>query len=214
MSKSRDIADSAATINFIDTVTSNVQDQIDNIDPLPSQSGNAGFYLTTDGTDASWGEVAGGFTLSSLVNIGGTASTTFTGIPSTATVIIINFKQCYQGGRIQVQIGDSGGIETSGYESSSARIKDTSGGNSQETSTTYFVIRGGLGASDEYNGTMTLTCLDRSTNHWVSSHTLSSNGTPNFVFGGGQKALSGTLTQVKIGDGTYNSNARVSIAYL
>jgi hypothetical protein len=46
MSKSRDIADSAATINYIDTVTSNVQDQIDNIDALPSQTGNAGKYLT------------------------------------------------------------------------------------------------------------------------------------------------------------------------
>jgi hypothetical protein len=60
MSKSRDIADSAATINYIDTVTSNVQDQIDNIDPLPSQTGNAGKYLTTDGTNDSWGEVSSG----------------------------------------------------------------------------------------------------------------------------------------------------------
>ena len=178
----------------------------------PSTSGNV---LTSDGTTwASTAPSAAGFTLAPMVSIGGTASATFTGIPSTATVIIINFKQCYQGGQIEVQIGDSGGIETSGYESSSARIKNTSGDNTQATSTTYFIIRGGLAASDEYNGTMTLTCLDRSTNHWVSSHTLSSNGTPNFVFGGGQKALSGTLTQVKIGNGTYNSNARVSIAYL
>ena len=60
MSKSRDIADSAATINYIDTVTSNVQDQIDNIDPLPSQTGNSGKYLTTDGSTASWGTVAAG----------------------------------------------------------------------------------------------------------------------------------------------------------
>lgn len=60
MSKSRDIADSAATINYIDTVTSNVQDQIDNIDPLPSQTGNNGLFLTTDGTDASWAAAGGG----------------------------------------------------------------------------------------------------------------------------------------------------------
>ena len=59
MSNSRDIADSAATINFIDTVSSNVQDQIDN-NALPSQSGNAGKFLTTDGTDESWGEASGG----------------------------------------------------------------------------------------------------------------------------------------------------------
>lgn len=57
MSKSRDIADSAATINFIDTVTSNVQNQIDNIDPLPGQTGNSGKFLTTNGSAASWDAV-------------------------------------------------------------------------------------------------------------------------------------------------------------
>ena len=87
MSKSRDIADSAATINYIDGLTSDAQSQIDTatsdiatkaplsnptftgtvtatafsgdgsgltgVDSLPSQTGNAGTYLTTDGTDAS-----------------------------------------------------------------------------------------------------------------------------------------------------------------
>lgn len=76
MSKSRDIADSAATINFIDTVTSNVQDQIDNIDPLPSQTGNAGKYLTTDGTNDSWGEVAAGGGLTSMQVITSTGTWT------------------------------------------------------------------------------------------------------------------------------------------
>ena len=95
MSKSRDIADSAATINYIDGLTSDAQGQIDTatsdiatnasdiatkaplsnptftgtvtatafsgdgsgltgVDSLPDQTGNAGSYLTTDGTDASW----------------------------------------------------------------------------------------------------------------------------------------------------------------
>jgi len=83
MSKSRDIADSAATINYIDTVTSNVQDQIDNLDPVPTniaggsagtipyQSaadttamlavGTAGQVLQTNGAGApSWVTPAGG----------------------------------------------------------------------------------------------------------------------------------------------------------
>ena len=82
MSKSRDIADSAATINFIDGLTSDAQSQLDGkatldasptftgtvtatafsgdgsgltgVDSLPSQTGNAGEFLTTDGTNASW----------------------------------------------------------------------------------------------------------------------------------------------------------------
>lgn len=101
MSKSRDIADSAATINYIDGLTSDAQTQIDtatsdiatntsdiatkaplsnptftgtvtatafsgdgsgltSVDSLPSQTGNSGLFLTTDGTDASWGEAGGG----------------------------------------------------------------------------------------------------------------------------------------------------------
>ena len=65
MSKSRDIADSAATINYIDGLTSDaqsqintVQSEIDTFDPFPSQTGNAGKFLSTDGAVTSWGEVA------------------------------------------------------------------------------------------------------------------------------------------------------------
>lgn len=32
-------------------------DELGNIDPLPSQTGQSGKYLTTDGTNASWGTV-------------------------------------------------------------------------------------------------------------------------------------------------------------
>ena len=88
MSKSRDIADSAETINFIDGLTSDAQSQLDGkatldasptftgtvtatafsgdgsaltgVDSLPSQTGNNGLFLTTDGTNASWGAAGGG----------------------------------------------------------------------------------------------------------------------------------------------------------
>lgn len=43
---------------------------------LPTQTGNAGKYLTTDGTDASWGTVsAGGMTLLSTTTLSGTSTT-------------------------------------------------------------------------------------------------------------------------------------------
>jgi hypothetical protein len=93
MSKSRDIADSAATINYIDTVTSNVQDQIDNIDPLPSQTGNSGLFLTTDGTDASWGAAGGGaWELLATYNPSGASSLDIEDFSSTYDdyVILIN----------------------------------------------------------------------------------------------------------------------------
>ena len=92
MSKSRDIADSAATINFIDTVTSNVQDQIDNIDPLPSQTGNNGLFLTTDGTDASWAEAGGGaWELISSVTATNVAAASFTSLSGYNAYMIVGY---------------------------------------------------------------------------------------------------------------------------
>jgi hypothetical protein len=67
MSKARDIASaapapstvSATEIGYLDGVTSAVQTQIDGKEPtLPSQTGNSGKYLTTNGTAKSWGTVS------------------------------------------------------------------------------------------------------------------------------------------------------------
>lgn len=88
MAKSRDIADSASVINYIDGLTSDAQGQLNDkatldgsptftgtvtatafsgdgsgltgVDSLPSQTGNAGKFLTTDGSAASWGAAGGG----------------------------------------------------------------------------------------------------------------------------------------------------------
>jgi hypothetical protein len=81
MSKARDLASQAPTpstvsateLGYLDGVTSAVQTQIDSklatttaastYEPtLPSQTGNSGKYLTTDGTTKSWGTVATGVT--------------------------------------------------------------------------------------------------------------------------------------------------------
>jgi len=108
MSKSRDIADSAATINYIDGLTSDAQGQLDEkatldgsptftgtvtatafsgdgsgltgVDSLPSQSGQSGKFLTTDGSAASWDavDVSSDITGTLPVANGGTGATTLT----------------------------------------------------------------------------------------------------------------------------------------
>ena len=66
MSKARDLANagtalttvSATELGYLDGVTSAVQTQINSKEPtLPSQTSNSGKYLTTDGTNKSWGTV-------------------------------------------------------------------------------------------------------------------------------------------------------------
>ena len=111
MSKSRDIADSAATINYIDGLTSDAQSQLNDkatldgsptftgtvtatacsgdgsgltgVDSLPSQTGNNGLFLTTDGSTASWAEAGGGaWELLSTATPSASASIDFTSIPT------------------------------------------------------------------------------------------------------------------------------------
>ena len=44
----------ATELNYTDGVTSSIQTQLDNLDSLPSQTGNSGKLLTTNGTVAAW----------------------------------------------------------------------------------------------------------------------------------------------------------------
>ena len=52
---------------------------------VPSQTGNSGKYLTTNGTTASWGTVGGSGTVTSVAVAGGTTGLTVTGSPVTTT---------------------------------------------------------------------------------------------------------------------------------
>jgi hypothetical protein len=94
MTRARDLANAgpafasvnATELGYLDGVTSAIQTQIDGKEPtLPSQTGNSGKYLTTNGTSKSWGTIsAGGMTLLSSLALGtGTGTTiSFTSIPS------------------------------------------------------------------------------------------------------------------------------------
>jgi hypothetical protein len=85
MTKARDIASaapvpsaiSATELGYLDGVTSAIQTQLNGKEPLlPSQSGNAGKYLTTDGTNESWGTIsAGGMTVLASGNLSGIGTT-------------------------------------------------------------------------------------------------------------------------------------------
>lgn len=65
MSKARDIARAgtalssvdATELGYLDGVTSNVQTQLDAKAVYPSQTGNSGKYLTTNGSTTSWGAI-------------------------------------------------------------------------------------------------------------------------------------------------------------
>jgi hypothetical protein len=62
---------------------------------LPSQTGQSGNYLTTNGTTASWGAISsGGMTLIGTTSLSG-ASTTISSIPSTYKHLMILIERAY-----------------------------------------------------------------------------------------------------------------------
>jgi hypothetical protein len=156
-----------------------------------------------------------GFTLgTSVATTSGTAFD-FTGIPSTAKLIIINFHEMSltSGDNFYVQIGDSGGIETSGYIATSAYSGATASYTSDTTA--YTIVNGAGGNSSIFSGICFITLADSTNNTWVSSHT-GKMATNYVVYGGGSKSLSSTLTQVRItrsGANTFDAG-KLNIMYI
>lgn len=163
---------------------------------LPSQTGNTGLVLTTNGTTASWGSP---LTVGASTTLSGTA-TDITGIRSGARRITVNFSLASTNGTsaIALQLGDSGGIETTGYVSGCAAIDGTNA-----TSATNTTVAFGLTTNTttvdvaQYSGTVDLTRVDAATNAWVASSSLSAdNGLGHFQ--NGRKLLSAELDRLRI----------------
>ena len=174
------------------------------------------FFLQTNGSGVlSFNTISAGFTSGTAVTTTSGTAFDFTGIPSTAKLIIINFHEMSLSGgdNFYVQIGDSGGIETSGYIATSAYT----GASSSRTSdtTAYTIVAGGGGSSSLFSGLCFITLVDSSTNTWVSSHT-GKMATDYVVWGGGSKSLSDILTQVRItrgGSNTFDAG-KLNILYI
>lgn len=161
---------------------------------LPGTSGNV---LTSNGT--AWTSAAP----ASQITIGTSQATTsgtsinFTGIPSTVKRITVMFNGVSTSGSSDylVQLGDSGGIETTGYVSTSIGL-DNSSGSTGASSTAGFIIAR-TAAADTISGHMVITLFDSSTFTWVSSENTKNN-ISIVTNGGGNKTLSATLDRIRI----------------
>lgn len=130
-----------------------------------------------------------------LITTTGGTSLDATGIPSWVKRIVIGFRGVSTSGTsdLLVQIGDSGGIETSGYVSTAS---NQSGG-STASSTAGFIVTTPTVATDAISGHVTLTLIGAATNAWVCSSTLK-RSTNTINQSAGDKALSATLDRFRI----------------
>lgn len=135
----------------------------------------------------------------------------FTGIPAGTRRITVMLAGVSTNGtsNLLVQIGDSGGIETTGYVSvATTRAADA-------TSTAGFLVTGGTAATDTADGVVILCLEDVANFTWISHGVISDVGSTS-VMSGGQKSTSAELDRVRLttvnGTDAFDAGA-VSISY-
>ena len=164
---------------------------------LPNQSGNAGKFLTTNGATSSWGTVtSGGPTIGAPVTTTSGTSVDFTGLPATIKQIVVSLDGVSPSGTSQViiQLGDSGGVETTSYGTNATHISGgTAGSTSNVTSAIVYANVGNLAIT----GNVVISLIDSSTNLWAASCVLKGSAT-HLLFSAGTKALSGTLDRIRL----------------
>lgn len=145
----------------------------------------------------------------------------FTGIPSGVKQIIVNLigVSVDTTTQLALQIGDSGGIENTGYtfgvHTTSTPLTSTDAG---ATGASFRLMASGSGnQADKYTGQLILTLENASTNTWnLSGSLVSSNATSRMDFISGSKATSAVLDRVRLTtlSGTANFDAgAVNIQY-
>lgn len=176
----------------------------DTLARLPKGTASQVLRMNSGATAPEWGTVGS-------TPVGPTATSSGTevdfAVPSTANRITIQFDQVSLNGTddLLIQLGDAGGIETTGYVSGGA------GSTTFTSSTSGFVIFVGA-AAREFTGTMTLTRVGTS-ERWVAAHT----GVSTIAhYGGGAKTLSAAITTVRVtrtGSNTFDGSGVTSIRY-
>lgn len=139
----------------------------------------------------------------------------FTGIPAGVKEIAINFNGVSGNGTalLMVQIGDSGGIEVTGYAGQSGQIYGgTPGINNHGAS---FQL-GTNNAAGTFSGTVLLNLLDSTNNIWSMIGSVSFVSSSVMTIASGTKALSAVLDRVRIswsnGTDTFDAGS-VNIQY-
>jgi hypothetical protein len=181
-------------------------------------AGSAGQFLQSAGSSAPvWvTPAAGGFTLGTPVASTSGTSIDFTGLPAGVKQIVVMFNGVSTSGtsNYQIQLGDSGGVETTGYSGSGTRIDGT------VVETGRYSDGFGIRAASTNRtlfGAITMTLENSTSNSWTASGNCGYTDNPSTFITGGAKSLSAVLTSVRIttvnGTDTFDAG-EINIAYI
>jgi len=164
--------------------------------PAAVATGTLGNVLTSAGAGAP-PTMAMPSTITSDTSVGTGNSYDISGIPAGVRCVHILFEgvSTASSSEILVQLGDAGGIETSGYVSEGVHL--TSGSVAGTSSSTAGFLVSYHAAGHSLSGIMDLYLKDAANFTWVSSHNARV-ATNIVVNGAGVKSLSAALTQIRI----------------
>jgi len=143
-------------------------------------------------------------TLAPIVSGTAVASTSgtsidFTGIPSYAKRITVMFSGVSTLGgtsALAIQLGDSGGIENTGYTSTGTNI--TTLAVTAVGSTSSLALMSAAVAANSYSGSVVLTLINDATNSWTSVGNLARSSNDSVSVSAGAKATSAVLDRIRI----------------
>ena len=190
--------------------------------PVAIATGNDGQVLTSAGAGAqpAFETLTAGWTLGTeQATTSGTAFT-FGSIPAGVKHIVVNFVGVSQGSansRLIVRIGDSGGIETSGYLSTGVQLHlATSSGHGRITDAFNVSALSDFDAAKTVDGAAEFFLEDSSGFTWVMQSYLGCSDQDQSYLSAGSKSLSAELTQLVVttaGGSTFDAGA-VNIMYM
>ena len=163
---------------------------------LPVADGSADQVLKTDGSkNLSFGGVGRKYTYGSWTTTSSGATVEFTGLAATTELAFdfLNVKSA-SNQEFQVTIGDSGGYETSGYQTATGYAGAS--GNHHDPSANLWKTEGSADAAGLRTGRMKL--INMYGNWWHMEFDFTDTGSsPHFRFFRGTKELSGQLDRIK-----------------
>jgi hypothetical protein len=160
---------------------------------------------------------ASGITLGTAATTTGGTSIDFTGIPATAKMISVSLSGVSTSGtsRVMLQLGDSGGIEATGYLGCCSRA----GGGGDLTAfngTAGASLCDSLSAASVRHGVFILFLMDSTNNTWAITGVVGYSNTTSAMHFGYVKSTSATLDRVRVttegGTDTFDAGL-INIAY-
>ena len=139
--------------------------------------------------------VDGKMVLATAVTASGTAID-FTGIPNWVNKITVMFNGVSTNGSspVQIQLGDSGGVETSGYLGSGSSIAGTVA----TSNYTSGIVQGQSTQSSAFIRQGLIQVVKVTGNTWIGSGVLGQSDSAQTLIGAGSKTLSTTLDRIRI----------------